>query len=109
MTAQLALPFKEPVRSTAAEFVRSYLLGVLPPGTPPQFTSIDRAWFTRNGVSKRAALAEMTLVDGGTCTVEVTEHTALGMKWRGHSYPVWNGPALFYEDGCWRRGDILDD
>jgi hypothetical protein len=99
---QMEMAFRKTAKATAEEVVQKHLLRVLPPGVPPNFQSIDRAWFENSG-RRKVAVAEMTMVDGLRATVEVFRWEAVGVSWGGHGWRNWQGPALYFEGGEWRR------
>jgi hypothetical protein len=98
--ADLLIPKPKP--PTAAEKIERYLLGILPPGTPPSYVAITDARSRWDG-RKHTLTAELTLIDGDTCTVEVVQWQRGGILWNSHSYPRWNGPALYWDGHQWVR------
>lgn len=102
-TQQMALKFGRPMKRTAANVVSEHLLGVLPTGVPPGFTSIDSAEF-RGAGRKRTAVAVLTMIDGLKSTVEVF---GWGAGCAGHRWLAWEGDDLSFEDGRWQR--VRDD
>ena len=105
---QSDLLIPRPKQPRPAEKIERYLLSILPPGTPPQYVAINEARSRWDG-RKHVLTAELTLVDGDTCTVEVTQWKHGGIVWSGHSYPNWNGPALYWNGKQWARDYLFSE
>jgi hypothetical protein len=83
----------------ARDWVNSCLRSVLPDGVPPSFQSIDSAHFEGSG-RQRKAIANLTMFDGETATVQVWE-------WGGgsyaHRYTAMPGGDCSFDHGRWVR------
>lgn len=84
----------------AKEFIEISLLATLPPGVPPFFTKIIRAyWETKSAAKHRCAQALLELLDGKQAGIEVWEHGAGGIAYQWTSFEG----DLSYENGQWVR------
>lgn len=85
---------------TAMRYIIETLQGVLAPGTPPSWRTIDGARWVGTGKHRRAH-ADLTMFDGKPATVEAWERGGI----RTHRWTEMPGGDCSFEGGRWIRID----